>query len=132
MKTKEIKLRPLSVGDVFAIARMLGKITKGNRLQILAFIKGKTKNYAEITLIILQSLFVDAEEDLKEWLAELSGMDKTEFLALPAKEIIGILKQLASMEGIQDFLSEASQLVPEGISTETSTQSKGATDGQTE
>ena len=118
METKEIKLRELNVGDVFAIARMLGKITKNNRLQILAFIKGKSKNYAELTLIVIQSLFIDAEEDLKEWLAELAGIDKKEFLSLPAKEVIKVVKQIASMEGIQDFLSEASRLVPEEASTE--------------
>ena len=118
METKEIKLRELNVGDVFTIARMLGKITKNNRLQILAFIKGKSKNYAELTLIVIQSLFIDAEEDLKEWLAELAGIDKKEFLSLPAKEVIKVVKQIASMEGIQDFLSEASRLVPEEASTE--------------
>jgi len=39
-------------------------------------------------------------------------------LSLPAKEVIKVVKQIASMEGIQDFLSEASRLVPEEASTE--------------
>ncbi len=110
----EIKVRPVQVDDVFAVAKMLGKITKGARLEIAAMIVekgGKDKTSAtEFALVLFQSLFIDAEDDLKSWLAELIGVKKSVFAKMPASTVIEVIEQLASQEGIRGFFAKASLL----------------------
>jgi hypothetical protein len=116
--TEEIKIRELNVDDVFTVAAMLGKITKPARFQIIAYIKKGDKPHTqvenvELVLTILQSLLVDANDDIKGWMADIAQIDKETFRKMPAGTVITIGKQIAKLEGIQDFLAGVSQLLPE-------------------
>ena len=112
-----IKVRDLNIKDVFAVARMLGKITKSARAEIVLAIgskKAKKKvNATELGMVIVQNLCVEAEEDLKAWLADMVEKPIEEFEKMPARVLIEIVKQLAAQEDIRDFLSQVSQLVKE-------------------
>jgi len=180
----EIETRELNVDDVFAVAKMLGKITKGARLQLAAALAGdytgvvdevvgvgdgvekgfalvhrpiqvntesisidkmvqvSPKNYSinyatgellfniapkgakvisasytgkisnptEVGLVLFQSVFLEAGEDLKEWLATLTGKEVAEFSKLPATAVLDVIEKLAEQEGIRDFFGKASLL----------------------
>ena len=118
----DVKVRDLNIKDVFAVARMLGKITKSARAEIVLAIgskKAKKKASAtELGMIIMQNLCVEAEEDLKAWLADMVGQPVEEFEKLPPRVLIEIVKQLAAQEDMKDFLSQVSQLVNSSEKTE--------------
>lgn len=120
----EIKIRELNVKDVFAVARMLGKITKGARLQLASILAGKKANPTELGMVLFQSLVTEAEEDMKAWLADLIGKTKQvtkddetitvpdviAFEAMPATAVLDIAEKLIEQEGIRDFFAKASLL----------------------
>lgn len=110
-----IEVRQLIVDDVFAVARMLSKVTKGARAELALALsdkqKGKKAQPAELGMALFQSLFVEAEEDLKAWLASLVGKPKEEFAIMPATTLIDIIDALMAQEGIMDFFERVSQLV---------------------
>lgn len=105
-----IKVRELNVEDIFSVARMLGKITKGARLQLASALTGKKTNPTELGMVLFQSLVTDAEEDLKAWLASLAGKELAEFKTMPATAALDVVEGLFTQEGIKDFFSRASSL----------------------
>jgi len=105
-----VEIRELNVKDVFAVARMLGKITKGARLQLASVLTGKKPNPTEVGIVIFQSLVTEGEEDLKAWLADLIGKETAEFEAMPATVVLDIVEKLAEKEDIRDFFGKASLL----------------------
>ncbi len=107
-----IKVRELTVDDVFALVRMLGKITKGARDEIAAALSDglEKTNPTQFALVLFQSLFIDAEEDLKTWMGALIGKKGTAFGSLPAITALDIVEQLVSQEGIKAFFVRASHL----------------------
>lgn len=108
----EIKVRPLTVTDVFAVARMLSKVTKGARVELAAAVKAETKpDPTELGMVIFQSIFVEAEEDLKAWMADLIGKTKEEFTVMSATTVIDIIEALIEQEDIRDFFGRVSRLV---------------------
>lgn len=106
----EIEIRELNVKDVFAVARMLGKITKAAREQLAKALTGKKTNPTELGMVLFQSVFTEAEEDLKAWLADLIGKEVAEFETMPATAVLDIIEKLAGQEGIGDFFGRASSL----------------------
>ena len=118
----DVKVRDLNIKDVFAVARMLGKITKSARAEIVLAIGSKNAkrkvNATELGMIIVQNLCVEAEEDLKAWLADMVGQPVEEFEKLSPRVLIEIVKKLATQEDIKDFLSQVSQLVKSSEKTE--------------
>ena len=114
----EIKIRELNVDDVFTVAAMLGKITKPARYQIITYVKKGDKPHSkaentDLILTILQSLLVEVNEDIKKWMADMAQIDIETFKKMPATTVITVCKQIASLDGIKDFLAEVSQLLPE-------------------
>ncbi len=111
---EDVKVRDLNVEDVFAVARMLGKITKGARLQLASALAGKKKgekaNPTELGMVLFQSLVTEAEDDLKAWLADLVGMDSAKFKIMPAVALLDVIDQMTSQESIADFFAKASLL----------------------
>lgn len=105
-----MKVRELNVEDVFTVARMLGKITKGARLQLASALSGKKTNPTELGMVLFQSLVTDAEEDLKAWLASLAGKKLAEFKTMAATAVLDIVEELFQQEGIKDFFARASSL----------------------
>ena len=108
---EELNMRPLQVKDVFTVARMLGKITKGARSELATALTSKKKaNPTEIGMALFQSVFIEAEEDLKVWLADLISKEVGEFEAMPPNTVLDIVEKLVAQEGIGDFFAKASQL----------------------
>ena len=105
-----MNIRELQVEDVFAVARMLGKVTKGARMQLASALTGKRTNPTELGMVLFQSLVTDAEEDLKAWLASLADKELAEFKTMPATAVIDIIEGLFQQEGIKDFFARASSL----------------------
>lgn len=108
----DIEMRALLVTDVFTVARMLSKVAGGARAEIAAAIKaGKNSNPTELGMVMFQTLFVETEEDMKEWLADLIGKTKEEFLVMPAVTVIDIIETLMKQEDAADFFARVSRLV---------------------
>ena len=107
----DIVVRPLSVTDVFTVARMLSKVTKGARAEIAESIKAEKPNPTELGMVLFQSMFIETEKDLKTWLADLIGKTEEEFLVMPAATVIDIIEALMKQEGAADFFARVSQLV---------------------
>lgn len=106
-----VEVRALLVSDVFTIARMLGKITKGVRQELASALTAKKPDPTEVGMVLFQSVFTVAEEDLKAWLADLIGKQKTEFEAMPATTVLDIVEKLVEQEDIKTFFAKASSLV---------------------
>ena len=110
-----IEVRQLIVDDVFAVARMLSKVTKGARAELVQALSdkkgGKKPNAGELGMALFQSLFTESEDDLKTWMADLVGKTKEEFIFMPATTLIDIVDALMKQEGILDFFERVSQLV---------------------
>ena len=108
----DIEIRSLLVTDVFTVARMLSKVAGGARAEIAAAIKaGKNSNPTELGMVMFQTMFVETEEDMKEWLANLIGKTKEEFLVMPARTVPDIIRTLVKQEDAKDFFAQASRLV---------------------
>lgn len=111
----KIEVRGLSVDDVFTVARMVSKVSKGARAELVQAMsdkkKGKKPKATELGMALFQGLFIESEEDLKAWLASLIGKTKEEFSAMPATTLVDIVDGLMSQEGILDFFGRVSQLV---------------------
>lgn len=108
----EIEVRSLTVDDVFVVAHMMSKATKGARAEIAAAVKAKEKqDPTELGMVLFQSMFVETEEDLKVWLANLISKTRDEFVVMPAMTVIDIIDALVKQEDIRDFFARASQLV---------------------
>jgi len=112
-----MEIRELQVKDVFAVARMLGKITKGARMELASVLadRGKDKkkaktNPTELGMVLFQSLVTEAEEDMKAWLADLMGKEVAEFETMPPSTILDIVDKLTDQKGIKDFFARASSL----------------------
>lgn len=106
-----VEIRDLNVKDIFAVARMLSKITKVARTQLVAMLMAKKKNPTEIGIVVFQSVFTETEEDLKAWLADLVGSDVAEFEKMSATTMLDIAEKLFEQESIRDFFGKASLLV---------------------
>lgn len=107
----DIEVRALLVSDVFTVARMLSKITKGVRQELAAALAAKKPNPTELGIVMFQSVFTVAEKDLKAWLAALIGKKITEFEAMPAATVLDIVEKLVEQEDIKTFFVKASLLV---------------------
>lgn len=107
----EIEIRDLNVKDVFAVARMLGKVTRGARMQLTSLLTGKKTKPAELGMVLFQSLATEAEEDLKAWLADLIDKEVAEFEKMSATAVLDVIEKLIQLEGIRDFFGRASLLV---------------------
>lgn len=114
-----IEVREVIVDDVFTVTRMLSKVTKGARAELAQALsdkkKGKNPDPTELGLALVQTLFVETEEDLKAWLASLVGKTTDEFKAMPANTVVDIVDGLVKQEGIMDFFERVSRLVTKAV-----------------
>ena len=110
---EKVEIRGLKTKDVHVIARMLGKVTKGARQELVSAMtakKGKKVMPMELGMTLFQCLAVDAEEDLKAWMASLINKEVAEYEEMPATTVIDIIEQVIALEDFGDFFSRASQL----------------------
>ncbi len=117
------KVRPLSVEDVFTVARMLSKLTRGARTELAAAlvdkkVEGESEgeeikkpDYMEVGMAMFQSLFVETEADLKAWLANLIGATVEEFGVMPATTVIDVVEGVIHQDGSTDFFARVSRLL---------------------
>jgi len=114
-----IEVRLLEVDDVFRVVRMLGKITRRAREELVELLRpdtesglaeGKKADPVMVGLIIFQCLFTELEEDLKEWMASLVGKSSTEFSKMPAITVLDLIETLAQQEDMRGFFARASRL----------------------
>ncbi len=132
----EIEVRKLVVDDVFVVARMLSKVSKAARAELATAMAAEESevNKTELGMALFQSLFMEAEEDLKSWLANLAGQPVKDFLSLPVTAVVDIIEQLVGQEDATNFFERVSRLVPMGAksdSTAASTSSSPDTAGET-
>lgn len=106
-----VEVRSLQTRDVFAVARILGRVARGNKVQLMAVITGKQVDPSAIALDLFGVLFTDAESDIKAWCADLCGKTVEEFDALPPDTIFEIIDQLKSREDMKGFLGRVSRLI---------------------
>lgn len=123
----DIEVRALAVDDIFTVARMLSKVTKAARAELATALveqeEGK-ENPTELGMVLFQTLFIESEDDLKDWLASLVEKTTEEFGKLPAVALVHIVECLIAQEGVADFFAQVSQLVTKAapmVSTASST-----------
>ena len=96
-----MQVRELTVKDVFAVTRMLGKVQLPER-------KDDAQGYG---IAIVFAALRDAEEDLKEWLADMVGKTKAEFEAMPPSAILDVIEGIMAQDGAKDFFVRLSKLL---------------------
>jgi len=108
-----MEIRNLQVRDIFTVAKILGKVAKGARSQIIMLIANKGNAIApvDLGLTLIQTLCIDAEEDVKAWLADMAGMKVTDFETSNPDVLIDIIEQLATKEDMRSFLARVSAFV---------------------
>jgi hypothetical protein len=107
-----MNIRDLTVNDVFTVARIIGKVTRGAQVQLLAAITGKGKtNPMQVGFAVVQGLMLDAESDVKALLADLAGMTVEEFAAQPAAVVFDIVEALMNKEDAKAFFAKVSSLL---------------------
>ena len=104
----EFEIRPLTVPDLYTV---IGMLRKGARAELALAIKdgGKPKS-TELGVGLFLSLFVEAEEELNAWLANLIGKTKDEFTSLPPADFVRVIRALIKQEHFQDFLAQVKEL----------------------
>ena len=124
----DIEVRPLEVDDVFQVVKMLGKITRSAREELVELLRPDTESeLAEgveakkadpvmVGLIIFQCLFTELEEDLKEWMASLVNKSSAEFSKMPAIVVIDLIETLVRQEDVRGFFARASRLASMNLS----------------
>ena len=121
-----IEVRPLEVDDVFWVVRMLGKITRGARDELVELLRPdvdpglaegegvetekKKADPVMVGLVIFQCLFTDLEADLRDWMASLVGKSSAEFSKMPAVAVIDLIETLVRQEDVRGFFERASSL----------------------
>lgn len=109
----EFKIRPLAVPDIFTV---IGMMRKAARVELAVAIKaGGKSNPTELGIGFFLSLFVEAEEELKAWLADLSGMDKDAFNSLSPADFVRVVRALIKQKGFKDFLAQVKELWTEAM-----------------
>lgn len=123
-KKNELKIRDLNTGDVFTVAKMLLKVVGENKDSIKKLIKSKPGDSKkkkpsqeeqeelgiDLTILVLQNCFEFAENDLKEWFADLVGVDPKDFDKTGFDTIPLIINELTERKDVHNFFTTAFQL----------------------
>ena len=113
----EVKVRDLNVDDVFTVSEMFAKVTKAAREDLAVAFAGSTKkskenvNLTDLGMALFQVFFTEAKDDLKSWLADISGYEVADFGKMPAMTLLDIAEQVLAHEDIQAFFTRALSLV---------------------
>jgi vesicle coat complex subunit len=101
---KEDTVRQLITNDVFTMSRILKKLD-------LKFEDTETDEELVLDLIkkVAENAYM-AQNEINNFLGELSGMTGEEFGKLPIKESLAIIKEFKQLDGIDDFFKSAGQL----------------------
>lgn len=100
-----MEIRRLKTKDFFTVATLLGKMASEATKEI-----GEGSSASQIGTIFVSNALKFAEKDLKNWLADLAGIEPKEFDELPFDAPIDIIEQLAEREDLNSFLQRVMQL----------------------
>jgi len=106
-----MEIRNLTVDDVFTVAPIFVKVTRGAQVQLLTALTGKKVNAMQVGMAVIQGLLMEAEGDVKAWFADLAGMPPDEFKAQPAGMVLDLIETLAKKDDLMDFFERVSRLV---------------------
>jgi len=102
-----IKVRPLVVDDLFAVAKIIAKAT-GEGMKALASMQDASER--EVGIAIVTVGVAHAEKETKAWLADLVGKTPEELAKMPIMTALDIAEQLAEQEDIKAFFTRAKDL----------------------
>lgn len=103
----DIKVRPLVVDDLFAVAKIIAKAT-GEGMKALASMQDASER--EVGMAIVTVGVAHAEKETKAWLADLIGKTPEELGKMPMTAALDIVEQLAEQEDLRAFFTRASAL----------------------
>ena len=103
----DIKVRPLVVDDLFAVAKIIAKAT-GEGMKALANMQDAGET--EVGMAIVTVGVAHAEKETKAWLADLVGKTPEELSKMPIMTAMDIAEQLAEQEDIKVFFTRANVL----------------------
>ena len=121
-ENEDIEIRNLEANDVFVVANMLRKVTGKAKDEIVNLLKsedGEFKNREEMTSTEEIELGINiayellgvcleyAENDLKEWFADLLGVTPKEFEKMPFDTPMIVIEQIANHDRAKSFFSKA-------------------------
>lgn len=102
-----VKVRPLCVNDLFAVAKIIAKAT-GEGMKALASMQDASER--EVGMAIVTVGVAHAEKETKAWLADLVGKTPEELAKMPIMTAMDIAEQLAEQEDIKIFFTRAKDL----------------------
>lgn len=102
-----VKVRPLCVNDLFAVAKIIAKAT-GEGMKALANMQDASER--EVGMAIVTVGVAHAEKETKAWLADLVGKTPEELAKMPIMTALDIAEQLAEQEDIKVFFTRANAL----------------------
>jgi hypothetical protein len=105
-----VEIRELQVKDIFTVAKILSKVGRAARQELMATAKGE-QNAQALGMEIIMTLFTEAEEDVKGWLADVAKMKVEDFSAQPPSFLFDVIEALKEQGGFQDFLSKLTKLL---------------------
>lgn len=100
-----MKIRELKHADIYKLSKILKKMNLKTQVE-----DGASATAVGLTLFqsFAESLYL-AEKEVNEWFGSLVGKTSEEMADAPLTLTIDILKQLKEVEGISNFLSQASK-----------------------
>ena len=111
-----MEIRKLIVNDVFAFMRIMAKTSRGAREEMAKAIGGDEVDPMMLGMVILQSVFLEAEDEIKSWMANLIDSEIEAFGAMPGIVVLDIIDQLLAQDDIKDFFVRASSLLSKNLS----------------
>lgn len=116
----DIKLRELKFQDVFTISRIIKKTGIKDEIKGIFYDKVDESGMEntdvtqeqglQLALILFENIH-RAENEIYEFLSDLSGIDKEKILELSLDETMKLLLSFGQMEGIGNFFGSAAKLM---------------------
>ena len=101
----DYKLRTLKTGDIFKMSKILKKMD----LKVELNKKVSQQQFGfDLMKLVLENVHI-AEEEINEFLADLSGLTTQEFAELPFEDTIKIFNEFKNLDGIGSFFKLANK-----------------------
>jgi len=104
-----VNVRSLAVRDLVPISGILAK-SSSSTLAKLALMTDGQVDASEFGITLLVNVLGVGGEDIMAWFADLCGMDKDAFGALPPAVAFDVIEALIKDPNIKDFFTRASKL----------------------
>jgi hypothetical protein len=97
-------LRGLKTSDIFKMSKILKKMN----LKVNVGEKSNRQVGADFIITVFENIHL-AENEVNEFLADMSGMKPEEFSELPLEKTLEIIKEFKQIPGLLNFLKQANQ-----------------------